>query len=156
MLIRTRYRAPLIRTLGKKGNYIVAINGACFCGEVTYKIDGKLRDARSCHCSMCRKAFSSQASSYALLEPNEFSWLTGENLLTSFNSKNGAGLQFCSKCGSTLCGTYKGSIHGVTLGCVEGDPQVELGMHIFVGSKASWETIPEGVPQYEEWPPKNA
>ncbi len=134
----------------------MTINGACFCGAVTYKIDGKLRDARSCHCSMCRKAFSSQASSYALLESNEFSWLSGENLLTSFVSKSGAGLQFCSKCGSTLCGTYKGKIHGVTLGCVEGNPQVELGMHIFVGSKASWETIPGGVPQYEEWPPENA
>ena len=27
-------------------------------------------------------------------------------------------------------------------------------MHIFVGSKASWETIPGVVPQYDEWPPK--
>ena len=134
----------------------MTINGACFCGAVTYKIDGTLRDARSCHCSMCRKAFSSQASSYALLKPNEFSWLTGEDLLTSYDSKSGAGLQFCSKCGSTLCGTYKDKIHGVTLGCVEGNPQVELGMHIFVGSKATWETIAEGVPQYEEWPPEKA
>ncbi|MHC4725520.1 MAG: hypothetical protein ACYS9V_15005 [Planctomycetota bacterium] len=30
---------------------------------------------------------------------------------------------------------------------------ITLGMHIFVGSKASWETIPEGVSQHEEGPP---
>lgn len=134
----------------------MTISGSCFCGAVTYKIEGKLRDARSCHCSMCRKAFSAQASAYALVEPGEFKWLSGEEILTTFESKNGAGLQFCSKCGSTLCGTHKGIIHGVTLGCVDGDPDIALERHIFVGSKASWESIPEGVPQYEELPPENA
>ena len=39
---------------------------------------------------------------------------------------------------------------GVTLGCVNGDPEVELSRHIYTGSKASWETIPAGVPQYAE------
>lgn len=134
----------------------MTISGSCFCGAVQYNIEGKLRDARSCHCSMCRKAFSGQASAYALVDPNEFIWTSGENLLTSYESGSGAGLQFCSKCGSTLCGIYKGNIHGVTLGCVDGDPDIRLERHIFVGSKASWETIPEGVPQYEEWPPENA
>lgn len=133
----------------------MTIKGSCFCGAITYRIDGILRDARSCHCSRCRKAFSSQASAYALVEAAEFSWVSGKSLLTSYESSKGAGLQFCSICGSTLCGTYKGSIHGVTLGCVEGDPEIELGMHIFVGSKASWEKIPDGVPQFEEGPPTN-
>lgn len=131
----------------------MTIYGSCFCGAVTYKIEGKLRDARSCHCSRCRKAFSAQASAYALVEPDEFKWVSGENLLTSYESNKGVGLQFCSRCGSTLRGTYQGRVHGVTLGCVEGDPEIELSMHIFVGSKAAWEIIPQGIPQYEEWPP---
>ena len=134
----------------------MTIKGSCFCGAITYKIEGELRDARSCHCSMCRRAFSSQASAYALVEDKEFTWVSGGKLLSNYESDNGAGLQFCSKCGSTLCGIYKGKINGVTLGCVEGDPNIKLERHIFVGSKAAWETIPEGVPQYEEWPPKNA
>lgn len=104
---------------------------------------------------MCRKAFSAQASAYALVEPSEFLWVDGENLLTKYEANEGAGLLFCSICGSTLCGIYKGKVHGVTLGCVDGDPEIKLERHIFVGSKASWETIPEGVPQYEEWPPKD-
>jgi hypothetical protein len=52
-----------------------------------------------------------------------------------------------------LCGTVVGKVHGVTLGCVDGDPGVSIGMHIHVGSEAPCEMIPEGVPQYEEWPP---
>ena len=128
----------------------MAITGECFCGQIKYQIDGKLRDARSCHCSRCRKAFSSQASAYALVNTDDFTWLAGEHLLTSYQSQYGIGLQFCKICGSTLCGIYNGQVHGVTLGCLNGDPDVEIGMHIYVGSKAKWEVMPEGVIQFEE------
>lgn len=130
----------------------MTISGECFCGAVTYEVSGELRDARSCHCSRCRKAFSAQASAYALVDPAEFKWLTGEHLLTSYIAEHRAGLKFCSKCGSTLCGIVDGDVHGVTLGCVNGDPEIEIGQHIFVGSKATWEIIPEGVTTFEEGP----
>ena len=101
----------------------MTIRGSCFCGAVSYKVEGKLRDARSCHCSMCRKAFSSQASAYAQVEAAEFSWVSGQNMLTSYSSDKGVCLVFRSKWGSTLCGMYQGKVHGVTLGCVDGDPE---------------------------------
>ena len=128
----------------------MVIKGECFCGEVSYSVDGKLRDARSCHCSRCRKAFSSQASAYAEVPPGAFRWLSGQDLLTSYESNQGFGLQFCSRCGSTVCGTYQGEVHGITLGCVNGDPQIEIGQHIYVASKAAWEVLPEGVVMHEE------
>ena len=134
----------------------MVITGECFCSEVKYQINGILRDARSCHCSRCRKAFSAQASAYALVEPKEFEWLSGENLLTSFVNKQGFGLQFCSKCGSTLCGIFDGTIHGVTLGCLNDNPNIEIGKHIYVGSKANWEVMPENVTQYLEGAPEGA
>ncbi|GAA6154247.1 GFA family protein [Pseudoteredinibacter isoporae] len=129
------------------------ITGECFCGSIRYRIDGQLSDARSCHCSRCRKAFSAQASAYAVVEPGTFEWTHGEDKLTAYIGEMGFGLSFCSQCGSTLAGVFNGDVHGVTLGCVNGDPGVLLNRHIFVGSKAPWETIPEGVPQYEAAPP---
>jgi len=128
------------------------ITGECFCGEIKYQVDGVLRDARSCHCSRCRKAFGAQASAYALVDPLEFKWTSGQNLLTSYVGVHDYGLQFCSQCGSTICGIYNGVIHGVTLGCVNGDPKITIGRHIYVGSKAAWEIIPDGVIQFEESP----
>lgn len=130
----------------------MTISGECFCGTVSYRVAGKLRDARSCHCSRCRKAFSSQASVYALVNADEFVWVTGAGQLTSYVGVHGFGLQFCSKCGSTLCGIFEGIVHGVTLGCVNGDPNIEIGQHIFVGSKASWEVLPKGVLVFQEGP----
>ena len=131
------------------------ITGECFCGAVSYEINGKLGDARSCHCSRCRKAFGAQASAHALVVADEFNWRTGEQLLTSYVGGHGFGLQFCKICGSTLCTVFNGVIYGVTLGCINGDPDVQLGMHIHVGSKARWETIAPGVPQFEEGPPED-
>ena len=132
------------------------ITGECFCGEVKYEVNGVLRDARSCHCSRCRKSFSSQASAYALVDSQEFKWLSGENLLTSYLGTDRLGFQFCSRCGSTLCGIFENAIHGITLGCVNGDPKIELGRHIYVGSKAAWEVIPVGIPHYQEGFPDGA
>ena len=133
----------------------MTITGECFCGSIQYQINGNLQDARSCHCSRCRKAFSAQASAYALVEPKEFRWTQGSDLLSSYESQPGFGLQFCSNCGSTLCGTYEGEIHGVTLGCLNGDPEIEIGYHIFTDSKASWEVLPSGVTAYPEGVPRS-
>ncbi|MES9946257.1 MAG: GFA family protein [Candidatus Thiodiazotropha sp.] len=132
------------------------ITGECFCGSVKYQVDGKLRDAKSCHCSRCRKAFNAQASAAAFVEPSDFKWLSGKELLTSYVRVHGYGLQFCKICGSTLCTIYKDEVLQVSLGCVNGQPDIEIGQHIFVGSKANWEVMPEGVTQFKEWPPENA
>lgn len=128
----------------------MAITGECFCGEVTYQVDGKLRDGMSCHCSRCRKMFGAQASASAFVEPEAFKWLSGEGLLTSYVGEHGYGIQFCKQCGSTLCTTNQGQVFQVTLGCVNGAPEIEIGKHIYVGSKASWEVLPEGLNQFEE------
>ncbi len=132
------------------------LTGECFCGSVSYEIAGTVRDARSCHCSRCRKAFSSQASSYALVDPSEFSWTRGQEFLTTYCSDPGYGLRFCSKCGSTLCGVFNDQVHGITLGCLNDDPQIEIARHIFVDSKASWEVIPDRVVQFAEGPPEES
>lgn len=131
----------------------MTIRGECFCGQIRYEINGSLHDARSCHCSRCRRAFSGAASAYAEVDSEQFIWVAGETLLTTYEATPGWGLCFCSVCGSTLCGIHQGKVHGVTLGTVTGDPDVQLKMHIFVGSKAPWDAIAAGVPQFEAGPP---
>jgi len=74
-------------------------------------------------------------------------------LLTAYVGEKGAGLLFWQICGSTLAGTYDGKIHGVTLGCVNGNPAVELDMHVHVGSKAAWEALPPGFRNTYQGPP---
>lgn len=128
------------------------ITGSCFCSKVSYEIEGSLVDGRSCHCSRCRKAFSGSSSAYAeLAAGSKVSWF-GREALSTYSSSEGWSIGFCGNCGSTLCGLWNGEVHGLTLGCVEGDPGVEIEMHIFVASKAPWDHIGGDAPQFNEGP----
>ena len=130
----------------------MAITGGCFCGRVRYRVDAPLQNARSCHCSRCRKAFSGAGSAYAEISPGSFSWISGEEFLTRYEPTPGWGLCFCNACGTTLCGLHEQTVHGVTLGSVDGDPGVQIAMHLFVGSKAPWDHIGGTAPQFAEFP----
>jgi hypothetical protein len=130
------------------------LTGGCFCGRVRYHVAAPLRAGRSCHCSRCRKAFSGAGSAYAEIEPGSLSWLSGQENLTQYESTPGWGLCFCRTCGTTLCGMHKSDVHGVTLGSVDGDPGVQIEMHIFVGSKAPWDRICGDAAQFAEGPPR--
>ena len=130
------------------------LTGGCFCGRVRYQIQAPLGPGRSCHCSRCRKAFSGPGPSYSEVAPASFAWLSGEEHLNHYESTPEWGLCFCSACGTTLCGTCDGKVHGVALGSVDGDPGVRIEMHIFVDSRAPWDAIGGNAPQYAEFPPQ--
>ncbi len=130
------------------------ITGGCFCGAVAYAIDGALCNARACHCSKCRKVFSGAGSAYAEIDPSgAFRFTAGEDRLARYSSMPGWEVGFCGTCGTTLCGIHDGTVHGVTLGSVDGDPGVEIRMHLFVDSKAPWDHIGGTATQYAEGPP---
>lgn len=128
------------------------VTGGCFCGRVRYSINAPLKNARSCHCSRCRKAFSGAGSAYAEVAAGAFTWIGGVGDLSYYESAPGWGLCFCRCCGTTLCGMHVGEVHGVTLGSVDGDPGVQIEKHIFVGSKAPWDHIGGVAPQFMEFP----
>lgn len=128
------------------------ISGSCFCRQVSYTVSGSLRNARSCHCSRCRKLFGGAGSAYAEIEDGTFAWTGGNENIRLFQTGPSARLAFCSICSSPLAGLVDNRIHGVTLGTVDGDPGVELEMHIFVGSKAPWDHIAGEATQFLEGP----
>jgi hypothetical protein len=64
---------------------------------------------------------------------------------------DGAVKAFCGTCGSSLFGgTWPdGPEVSIRLGSVDGDPGIRPQCHIFVASRAVWDTITDGLPQYE-------
>ncbi len=127
----------------------MAIRGGCLCGGVRYEIDGSLGEAGNCHCSMCRREHGAAFSTYADVDPSQFRWDFGEQLVALYESKPGVGWCFCRVCGSTLAASDGGKVTSITLGTVEGDPGVRPQEHIFVGSKAPWYEIVDDLPQFD-------
>jgi hypothetical protein len=130
----------------------MSISGSCFCGQITYEVSAPLENPRCCHCSRCRKAFGGPSSAYAEVRADSFEWMTGQSNLKRYSVDEKWGLTFCDKCGSALAGILDGEVHGITLGTVDGDPGVEIAMHIHVASKAPWDHIGGDASQFMEGP----
>jgi hypothetical protein len=136
------------------------IRGSCLCGGVRFEITGPLTGPLNCHCSMCRKAQGAAFRSRVGVRVVDFHWLSGEELVTYYESSPGAFRGFCRVCGSPVVTRLdparypdQGSRLGVALGLLDDDPGVRPRSHVFVASKAPWFEITDDLPQYAELPP---
>jgi len=128
--------------------------GGCLCGSVRYQISGALGLAEHCHCSMCRKAHGAAFSSNALVASSNLTIVAGAELVSQFESSPNRRKCFCSKCGSQLFirRLNKPEYMVVTLGTIDGETGVRPERHVFAGSRASWFSITDGLPQYKVYP----
>ncbi len=116
------------------------LHGSCFCGGVKYRINGELRDARICHCSMCRKAQGSAFRARATVKSADFAFVQGEELVTFYESSPGNHRGFCRVCGSPIVSKFDAhpDYYGLPLGALDGDPGIRPVQHVYVESKAPW------------------
>lgn len=130
------------------------LRGSCLCGGIGYEISGKLEAALNCHCSMCRKAHGAAFRSRVRVRSADFRLITGEHLLTFFESSPGNHRGFCRVCGSPILSKFDSdtSILGLPMGALDDDPGVRPQMHVYVASKAPWFTITDDLPQFAERP----
>jgi hypothetical protein len=131
------------------------IHGSCLCGGVRFEIRSELGRSSHCHCSMCRKAHGAAFGTYAAVRKEDFQVAAGAGLIARYRSSPGVERTFCSRCGSTLqfLSERHPQIIDIALGVLDDDPGIRVPHHIFVGSKAPWVEITDGLPQYEEGKP---
>ena len=128
------------------------IVGGCLCNGVRYQYSGAIEEISMCHCSMCRKA---QGSAYVAVSPIEaakFRIIKGEALLKEYRATPHKVRVFCSNCGSPVYSARDDlpGIRRLRLGTVETPFECKNAYHTHVGSKAAWEAIADGFPQYPE------
>ena len=128
------------------------IRGSCLCGGIKYEIDGPLRNALYCHCSMCRKFHGSAFLARVAVPKSSFRFLQGEALLTSYRSSPDTVKRFCKVCGSPRVNSWdpEPDMYGLAMGSLDDDPGIRPSCHIFVGSKAPWHEITDNLPRFEE------
>lgn len=130
------------------------IRGGCLCGSVRYEIRGAVGKLVHCHCSMCRKAHGAAFGSYLVLKARDFAITAGEGDIVAYDSSPGVQRTFCRRCGSTLQFRSAKRPESIELaaGTLDDDPGVKPAYHIFVGSKAPWFDITDGLPQHAARP----
>jgi len=126
--------------------------GGCYCGAVRYEVDGDFVYALNCHCSNCRRVTGSAFKPFAGIARRCLTVTSGPDTLLVMGDDSNNNTN-CAKCGSLLFSVVQnGARVHVTLGTIEGDPGIRPTAHIFVGSKAPWFEITDGLKQFEEFP----
>ncbi|RLJ21530.1 aldehyde-activating protein [bacterium endosymbiont of Escarpia laminata] len=129
--------------------------GGCLCGRVRFEITGEIENIIYCHCSQCRKAQGSAFATNGNVDVEEFNFISGEDELTGYQSSPGQTKYFCKHCGSPIISkneSFPNKVR-VRLGTIESDIRERPIAHIFVTSKANWETLSDDLPQYDSYEP---
>ena len=126
--------------------------GHCLCGAVRLEIAGEFLHAYYCHCSRCRRASASSFATNGFVRAEDLRVAGGEEALGVLETTPGVFRHFCTRCGSQLFNRneHVPQIRSVRLGVIDGDPGIRPSMHIFVGSKAPWTQIADGLPTFIE------
>jgi hypothetical protein len=129
------------------------IRGSCLCGKVKYEVSGALSHVTHCHCSRCRKAHGAAFGTYARVKADDFRFVEGESVVSKYASSEGVVRTFCGNCGATLqfISAKRPATFALAIGTLDDDPRVRPEMHIFVGSKAPWVEIHDGLPQLQAY-----
>ena len=126
--------------------------GKCLCGTVEYSVADEFRYALICHCSQCRRATGAANKPFAGIERNKVTLTSGQASLLRYGDEVNHDIR-CGKCGSFLYSVVRdGQYVHVALGSLVDSPTIRPSAHIFVGSKAEWETITDNLPHYDELP----
>ena len=142
--------APVKTTLGIKG---YTMRGKCLCGLVGFEVVGTIPYLYQCHCSLCRKQGGSSSNTATIIGSEHFRWLAGQAHIASWVKYTGFRSDFCSQCGSPVPNPLRSTpYYWVPAGLLDEKGQLAIAVHLFVGSKASWDVIALPGKQYETTP----
>ncbi|MFB9266769.1 GFA family protein [Bradyrhizobium erythrophlei] len=124
--------------------------GECFCRAVRYEVADAFAYALNCHCSNCRRTTGSAFKPFAGIARDRFDVTRGRDNLLIYGDEITHDAH-CARCGSLLYSVVReGAFVHVAMGTLTDAPTIRPTAHIFVGSKASWYTISDDLPQYQE------
>jgi hypothetical protein len=128
------------------------IEGRCLCGQVKYEISGDVGPIDFCHCSFCRRASGSAFASNATIMSASFELISGEAVLSEYESTPGKFRSFCSNCGSPIYARVAAmpEVLRIRAGTLSSDPISRPSGHFDVESKAPWFTVADDLPQFDE------
>jgi hypothetical protein len=108
-----------------------------------------------CHCSRCRKEHGAPFATFATSTKGALRWLEGEDTVVSHAVAPGGPRHFCATCGAVAPSTHpEMDLAFIPAGNLEGELGITPQGHLFTGSKASWHSITDALPQHEAYPPE--
>jgi hypothetical protein len=133
-----------------------AIHGSCLCGAVAFEIDEQPRNLVNCHCTRCRKSRVAAHATNLFTRLDKLRWTRGADKVRTYRVPEAElfATSFCTDCGSLLPAAFPPiKRYLVPAGSLDTPLPLKPGINIWVGSKAAWFALTDGLPQFEAMPP---
>jgi hypothetical protein len=127
--------------------------GRCYCGVVTYELDGELGPLVNCHCRNCRRVHGAAFVTVSLVRRAGLRFTSGADAVREYRNPEGA-RYFCGRCGGRLFNRPMSTDELVVLmiASLDSEPEQKPVMHVNVESKAPWYDILDDLPQHDALP----
>ena len=104
------------------------LKGSCLCGGMRFQVTGNHSKIGICHCSLCRKCSGVGSSAKIVIAFGELAWLSGRELVSTFERPSGYGNAFCRVCGSPAPDTDKRqTVYTIPVGLFDDTPKLKVG-----------------------------
>ena len=133
------------------------IRGGCYCGALTYEINGKIELAFQCHCRECQYITGGNPNIVVVFPKTAFCYSSGSPTKFSRDDiEKPVTRHFCGKCGTAI-GTESPARPNsmiVKVGTLNDSSSFMPQLAIFTCDLQPYHHLPEGVPNFKKRPPK--
>ena len=125
------------------------ISGRCFCGAVTWRLEGPVRWAAICHCEDCRRAASADHVSWLGAATADLSWAGPRR---AYRSSAHARRTACATCASPM--SFESDeipdqtcLYAASLD----DPSwYRPSTHLYWSERVAWSAVSDDLPKHDE------
>lgn len=133
------------------------VDGACFCGHVTYEAEVDPEAVAICHCTDCQTHSATAYGVVVGVVDGQFRLLSGTLKVFDKTADSGTvrALAFCPECGTRIHATTVGEgspFFGLRLGTVRQRDRFKPSMQVFCRSAQDWVQDLTSVPRFDAMP----
>ncbi|WP_018692882.1 GFA family protein [Algicola sagamiensis] len=133
------------------------VAGSCQCGQVTYSLKTAPLVIAACHCIDCQKLSASAFSLTLVCQTDQVEFrgqLKQWERLAESGNRNQA--FFCPECGNRIYHLNPEQPKLIKLkgGTLSNTDVIQPNVHVWISRKQKWLEIPDGIPTFEQQPPK--
>jgi len=126
------------------------VRGSCLCGSVVFAAELPFERFVHCHCSRCRKATGTAHASNAVVKPDAFRWLEGQDLVGRYDLPTARSFasSFCRRCGAPMPhSTRSGREVIIPAGAFDDALGTKPERRVHWASRADWDTDGSTLPR---------
>ena len=122
------------------------LRGSCLCKAVSYEVRPPFIRFSHCYCSRCRKATGGARSTNIAVAPDQFRWLSGEELISRYDLPEARSFStaICRRCNCPVPRPTRSREQMIIpAGTLDDDPGSKPSAHRYWESRVAWIALDE-------------